>query len=80
MFSRSAKVFAIVALMAIASAAAVSAAATDKVLLSEVKALTLHANQQTNARRGYPIPQVRKNPICSKLTQPREFEAKNNGN
>lgn len=40
--------------------AAVSAAGsgTQKVKLSQVQALTLHANQMTTARRGYPIPQL----------------------
>lgn len=58
MHSNSMKALLLLGLVIVATAAAVSAASADKILLSEVKALTLHSNRLTSARRGHPIPQV----------------------
>lgn len=49
----------VIGLLAVATVVAVGSSSKDKVLLSDVESITLHAGRMTNARRGYPIPQVR---------------------
>jgi hypothetical protein len=57
-----------------------NAAAADKVLLTNVKTLTLHAGKSTAGRRSSPVPQLSCLGGCSKVSrQPSTVQCYNRG-